>query len=620
MTARTTALLALVAAALAVAFVAYRTLAGEDGPAKAADGFVQRWSSGDDAAAARLTDDPKAAAAALKANRKGLDGARVKATLGELKESGDSATATLSLRWQIPRIGRWGYESKLRLRRSEDDEWRVRWAPKTVHPKLDDVTRLGTTSVPKARGPILDRARRRLMRERPVVRVGAVAGKVRRPAVTARGLADVLDVDAGPLERAIRRGGKQQFVDALTLRPPDYRRLRPALDAVPDAATAESTAMLAPTRGFARALLGTVAPATKEQLEKLGGSASPGASVGQWGLQARFERRLAPVPERRVVIRAGATPIETLATRRGRPGHAVSTTLDARVQAAAEAALARRSDEAAMVAVQPSTGDVLAVANRPVESSYDRALEGTYAPGSTFKVVSTAALLRDGLSVDETTSCPRTIEAGGRQFKNFEGGAAGAVPFSRDFAVSCNTAFVSLAPRLAPDALSRTARDYGLGRKLELALPAAGGQVPPGEDEVERAAAMIGQHEILASPLAMASVAATVAAGRWHAPRLIASDPRQAGPPLPASERDTLRSLMRLVVTEGSGTALASIDGEVRGKSGTAEFGGGDPPPTHAWFIAFRDDVAVAVLVEKGRSGGSVAAPLAARFFSALDR
>jgi cell division protein FtsI/penicillin-binding protein 2 len=117
----------------------------------------------------------------------------------------------------------------------------------------------------------------------------------------------------------------------------------------------------------------------------------------------------------------------------------------------------------------------------------------------------------------------------------------------------------------------------------------------------------------------MALVAATVADGRWRAPRLLSGDPHEAGPALPASERDTLRSLMRLVVTEGSGTALADIPGEVRGKSGTAEFGGGDPPPTHAWFIAFRGDLAVAVLVEHGRSGGSVAAPLAARFFSALD-
>jgi cell division protein FtsI/penicillin-binding protein 2 len=129
---------------------------------------------------------------------------------------------------------------------------------------------------------------------------------------------------------------------------------------------------------------------------------------------------------------------------------------------------------------------------------------------------------------------------------------------------------------------------------------------------------MIGQDRILASPLAMAGVAATVAAGGWHAPRLLAADPRRAGDRLAAAELSTLRDLTRRVVTSGTGTALASVPGEVHGKSGTAEFGSADPPETHAWFIAYRDDVAVAVLVERGRSGGSVAAPIAARFFSAL--
>jgi cell division protein FtsI/penicillin-binding protein 2 len=76
---------------------------------------------------------------------------------------------------------------------------------------------------------------------------------------------------------------------------------------------------------------------------------------------------------------------------------------------------------------------------------------------------------------------------------------------------------------------------------------------------------------------------------------------------------------MRRVVTSGTGTALAGVPGEPAGKSGTAEYGTGDPPPTHAWFVAFRGDVAVAVLVEDGRSGGAVAAPLAAAFFRALD-
>ena len=396
---------ALVVVALGGAFLLYRTLTGE-GAEDAAKAFT--GSAGAPATTPRppgLTDDPKAAAAALRANRRGLDGASLRATLGEVEESGDSATAKLSLRWRIPLIGGWRYESTLRLRKA-GDEWRVRWSPRSVHPKLDGGTRLGTTSAPEARGEILDRDRRPLMRERRVVRVGAVAGEVSKPAVTARGLAEALDVDAGPLERAIRGGGKQQFVDAVALRPPDYRRLEPLIDRVPDASTAEGSAMLAPSREFARALLGTVAPVTREQLEKLGGRLGPGASVGQWGLQQRFERRLAPVPERQVVIRAEDVPIETLVTRAGRPGRPLATTIDRRVQAAAEDALAGTTDEAALVAVQPSTGDVLAVANRPVESSYNRALEGAYAPGSTFKVVSTAALLREGLSVGATVRCP----------------------------------------------------------------------------------------------------------------------------------------------------------------------------------------------------------------------
>ena len=156
-------------------------------------------------------------------------------------------------------------------------------------------------------------------------------------------------------------------------------------------------------------------------------------------------------------------PIETLLRRRGRDGRSLRTTLDQRTQAAAETALGGRKDEAALVALQPSTGDILAVANRPVDSTYDRALEGNYPPGSTFKVVSTAALLGDGLSPSETVDCPRTTTVDGRSFKNFEGGAGGAQPFARDFAQSCNTAFVSLAPRLGPDALARSGRPFGLG-------------------------------------------------------------------------------------------------------------------------------------------------------------
>ena len=245
------------------------------------------------------------------------------------------------------------------------------------------------------------------MREQRVVRVGAVAGKVKRPAVTARGLAEVLDVDAGPLERAIREGGKQQFVDAIVMRPRDYRPLRAQIearprrrdrrgdrDARPEPRVRPSAARqpsLPPPRSSSRSSAAASRPAR------------PWASGACRRASSRGSRRC---PERRVVIREEGVPVETLLTRGGRRGRAVATTLDRRVQAAAEEALAGTTDEAALVAVQPSTGDVLAVANRPVESTYNRALEGTYAPGSTFKVVSTAALLRDGLDVGDTVQLP----------------------------------------------------------------------------------------------------------------------------------------------------------------------------------------------------------------------
>ena len=194
-------------------------------------------------------------------------------------------------------------------------------------------------------------------------------------------------------------------------------------------------------------------------------------------------------------------------------------------------------------------------------------------------------------------------------------------PVQPDFAQSCNTAFVSLASRLPADALSEAARDFGLGRDREAAARrSAGGQVPPGADLVERAAAMIGQARILASPLAMAGVAATVADGRWRAPRLLADDPHTAGHA--AATPDDPRPAARPHAHGRHVGHRHRAGGAARragGKSGTAEYGSGDPPPTHAWFIAYRGDLAVAVLVEHGRSGGSVAAPIAARFFGALD-
>jgi cell division protein FtsI/penicillin-binding protein 2 len=609
--ARAIALGALLVVVGAVAFVVFGGPGKAPGPRTGLDPYLAAWARGDDRAAGALTDDPRAATSALVANRRGLDGARVRASVAAVRDHDDAGEADVRVTWDVPGIGPWSYDATIALAR-EDGKWRVDWTPADVNPRLRGTSRLGTVRERSSRAPIVDRDGRPLVMARQVVRVGIDRAKVSDVDATATQLAEVLKIDGDKLAAAARRAGPKQFVEALTMRSGDYQPLAERLKGIQGVQTVDGTAQLAPTRSFARALLGTVAPATAEQVQTAHGAIAAGDEVGQWGLEARFESRLAGTATRRIVIRgADGTPTVTLLRRAGKKGQALHTTLDRDVQQAAETALGPRRDKAALVAMQPSTGDVLAVANRPTDQPFDRAIDGRYPPGSTFKVVSTAALLRDGLQTTETVACPKTITVGGKEFKNFEGEAAGAVPFSTDFAQSCNTAFVSLAKRLPADALSRTARDFGLGRTRA-------SQVPPGTDAVERAAAMIGQARIVASPLAMAGVAATVAEGRWRAPRLLESDPRSDGPSIPTAELTTLRTLMRSVVTSGTGTALAVVPGEVAGKTGTAEFGGGNPPPTHAWFIAYRGDLAIAVLVEKGSSGAVAAAPVAQRFFTAL--
>ena len=244
---------------------------------------------------------------------------------------------------------------------------------------------------------------------------------------------------------------------------PSRGGLRPGRDRAPGGARASSSpgreTPLTPTRDFARALLGTVGPATAEQVKKSDGELDADDIVGQSGLSAAFDEQLAGKPERSVVIRnAEGEAVETLETHEAKPGEPLETTLSAEVQTAAEEAFADVEGAAALVALDPKTGDILAVANRPTDEGANIAFTGQYPPGSTFKVISTAALLDTGLDTTEIVDCPESIKVGGREFVNFEGSAAGAVPFSTDFAQSCNTAFVSLADELEPHGASRQGR------------------------------------------------------------------------------------------------------------------------------------------------------------------
>ena len=259
--------------------------------------------------------------------------------------------------------------------------------------------------------------------------------------------------------------------------------------------------------------------------------------------------------------------------------------------------------------------------SRPLDQPFNRALNGRYPPGSTFKVVTTAALLGHGTTPDTAVECPPQATVGGKPFTNFEGEAPGQITFRTAFAQSCNTAFVALAAGLPKPALKSAATSFGFDEpgNDKLPLQSFGGQFPEPSDKAEQAAAAIGQGRVQTSPLHMATVAAAIASGTWKPPRLLTNDPSPAGHPLDPSVVNTLRDLMAEVVHSGTGVAAVGADG---GKTGTAEFGPSGPgktPATHAWFIGFRGSLAFAILVEGGGVGGRVAAPLAAAFLRAAS-
>jgi hypothetical protein len=314
-----------------------------------------------------------------------------------------------------------------------------------------------------------------------------------------------------------------------------------------------------------------------------------------------------------VVDRYDGTASATLAVlTRPAAGAGVASTFDAGMQAAAERATAGHP-ASGLVVLQPSTGAILAVANAPATGT-DLALLARLAPGSTMKVITTAALLAAGVTPGTVVPCPDTVTVNGKVFHNADGVVTGTLPLHTDFARSCNTAFIGLRDRLSGGALTDqatavfglTAWDIGLGD------PVAYGSVPAADDPVIKAADMIGQGTVGMSPLAMASVAATVANGSFTQPVLRPDAPRvRAARPLPAGTAAALRGMMREVVTAGTARrSLGDLPGSVHAKTGTAEAPGGD----NGWLIGYRGDLAFGCLVEGGGHGADSCGPLVRQF------
>ena len=567
-----------------------------DGPAPLAERFFADLGRGDTGAAAQLSDRPTEAHADLNEAWTGLQATRLDATVLGSRFTEDTGSVNYRFTWELPKNRSWTYDGVLNLIRDEGN-WRIRWAASALHPKLGEHQTFLLRADPPRRATVNEAGGTEVLVPGNTFRYQLDAKKA-GPALmaTARVVADVLrqfDDTLNPQLLAERASSSTRPLDLVTLRPAHRDRVAGALDALPGVVVTPQAAMLPTDDRFAPAVVGEVKKAVLDELD--GEAGWRVVSVNQNGADVDILTEVAP-----------------------KPAPSITLTLDRRVQDAAQHAVDAQGNKAMIVAMRPSTGEILAVAqNAAADADGIAATTGLYPPGSTFKIVTAGAAIQSNMAdPDSMVACPGQIEIGHRTIPNYDRFDLGTVPLSRAFADSCNTTFAELASRMPPTALNVAASQFGIGEDYVIdGLTTVTGTVPATVDLTERTEDGFGQGKVLVTPFGMTLAAATVAAGETPMPHLIAGRTTvETGehPPADPGALEGLRSMMRLVVQDGTAKDIRD-SGEVYGKTGEAEFAGG----SHAWFAGYRGDLAFAALIVGGGSS-AYAVRMVRRMFGEL--
>jgi peptidoglycan glycosyltransferase len=377
---------------------------------------------------------------------------------------------------------------------------------------------------------------------------------------------------------------------------------------------------------------------------------------GRTGIESTYNRYLSGS--------FGTEPLLQRLNLKEKRGADVTLSLDTRIQQAAEEGLAGR--RGAVVAIDPRTGEILALASFPAfdlqqavtdfdaiptEGSpfVDRATAGLYPPGSTFKVVTATAALESGeFTPDSSFDDTGSYSTPGGPIRNFGGEVYGRHDLATALTNSINTTFASIGDALGAATMGEQMTRYGFGERPPIDLPAdevlpsgrrdGGTLLPNGQEGMDVARVAIGQENLTVTPLQMAMVAAAVAnGGTLMAPHLMTrirdrggdvvqtAGPKELGDVMDATTAAEMTGMMQSVVEQGTGTPanLSAAGVDVAGKTGTAE--SDDPNRNQAWFIGFAPaeapTIAVAVVIEDTPgTGGAEAAPVAAQVISeAID-
>ncbi|MER6169643.1 penicillin-binding transpeptidase domain-containing protein [Streptosporangium sp. NPDC001681] len=613
-------------AALALAVTAPMLSACFEEPSahEAVRDFLIGWQTGDYAAAAKRTDgDEKVVSKALEDAKLQLDAASFRFNVKSMRRAADEVEADFDAEVDLGENNPlWEYEGKLPLH-LVDGSWKVRWSPSVLHPQLREGQRFAVKVTPEGRQPILDRNRDPLQ-EKAILHVASVI-----PANLKNDEADKLcqrlsKITGFPHDRLLSRIRSAQpnlQVPLVTFGRTKFGQLRAQLEAIPGIILSQQEQSVAPASPTQ--IVGTVTAVTPETEQQLGGPQRAGDTVGRAGLQKAYQENLTGSTDTRVIT-VDLKTLKVTELKKWRPDRSTSpvqTTLDRAHQKAADSALLGGSGM--MVAVQASTGDILAVSSTNEYNQEKHALAGRFPAGTTFSIMSVEGMLKARISPKQKLACPADRTVAGVAFHQ-EGAPIGVTPtLQANFATGCVTALASLARRIDGSELASAAAKFGIEAPWALPLKGFSGSMRPLKNDAATAKALAGQN-VLVSPLSMALVAGAVASGTWRPPVLV-TDPRTTDPttetepykapdPIKLDDKtvDTLRTFMRSGVTAGSARAAAAPGDPVHGITAVAS----QNRKPFAWFVGWQGDVAVAVLMQSPDPTAGAAA--AGRFFQGL--
>jgi hypothetical protein len=408
-----------------------------------ADSYLASWAGGDWEAAAALTANPTAAvrdAHAAWADWLLLTDAAAQRT--DVRIAGDTVEVDYTMTVATTALGTWSYDGTVRLVQ-ESGRWSVAWEPATLHPSLGEGDVITVARQWNPRGAILAHDGRPIVSGGEIHVVGIVPQWIEDLDALVVALEVLADIPPGRVTDELERPGVQPdwFLPVGDLSAAEFAEYGDQLAEVPGVLIRSGQSRLAIAEPFADQIVGTTGPITAEMLAELGSPYEENSTVGRFGLELVFERSLAGAPSQEVrVVNQFGRVIDALHSVPGVEPVDVTTTLDIEAQLAAEAAIDGVDLPVALVALDLDTGAVRASAVRPI-GGFDRAFSGLYPPGSTFKIVTSSALLASGLDPGGQVDCPDEVTVDGRPFRNVDDMDLGEVTLLTAFSASCNTTY-----------------------------------------------------------------------------------------------------------------------------------------------------------------------------------